>query len=183
MLYAAAGGAEGFRFERRPSAIGLGVFVAGISGRETPGARGMSKRSPRCARRKHQMHSEPRPTILNVDDDPGGRDATTRVLEREGFVVKEADTGSEALRLAETMPDLILLGVHLPDVSGLEVCRRLKQEPRTHSIPIVHLSANPVAPESRTAALECGADAYLKHPLDPGLLVATIRALLRARRA
>jgi two-component system, cell cycle sensor histidine kinase and response regulator CckA len=129
------------------------------------------------------MHSEPRPTILNVDDDPGGRDATTRVLEREGFVVKEADTGSEALRLAETMPDLILLGVHLPDVSGLEVCRRLKQEPRTHVIPIVHLSANPVAPESRTAALECGADAYLKHPLDPGLLVATIRALLRARRA
>ncbi|HVX66005.1 MAG TPA: response regulator, partial [Bryobacteraceae bacterium] len=129
------------------------------------------------------MSAEPRPAILNANHDQAFREETTRVLTQEGFEVKEAETGADALRLAANLPDLILLGVHLPDLSGLEVCCRLKQDPRTCSIPVVHLSSVPVSPASRTAALECGADAFLTHPIEPGLLVATIRALLRARHA
>src|SRR3712207_3014048 len=79
-------------------------------------------------------------TILNVNDEPT-RSALSRLLRHAGFTVQEAATGAEALRRAADQPDLILLGVHLADTDGFEVCRRLKADPATAPIPVLHLSA------------------------------------------
>ncbi len=120
-------------------------------------------------------------TILNAGGDPGFRSATTHLLEREGWCVKEAETGNDALRLArERQPELILLDVNLPHPRGLEICRKLKQDRHTRSIPILQLHAASLSPEERQAALESNADAYLTQPVEPHLLVATVRAMLRA---
>jgi PAS domain S-box-containing protein len=78
---------------------------------------------------------------------------------------------------------LVVLDVNLPDMSGLEVCARLRADPRTEGIPILHLTATYASTEKWAAALEQGADAYLTEPVDPAVLVATVRALLRARAA
>ncbi len=121
--------------------------------------------------------------ILNVDDDESGRHARTRILRQAGFAVKEAATGEEAIRLAKENPNLILLDVNLPDMDGLEVCRRLKTLSQTRWIPVLQISAISVSSKDQAAGLETGADAYLTAPADPELLVATIRALLRTSRA
>lgn len=120
-----------------------------------------------------------KPVILNVDHNESGRHATTRILRQAGFDVKEAGTGRDALRLSRENPDLILLDVHLPDIGGLEVCRRIKADPQTHWIPVLHVSARSVSPREQAAGLEFGADAYLT-PIDPELLVATVRTILRS---
>ena len=87
------------------------------------------------------MTQRPKITILNVYDDDAGRYAISKTLQHSGFQVKEASTGQEALRMAQEEPDLILLDVNLPDISGFEVCHRLKSDPKTSSIPVLHLSA------------------------------------------
>src|SRR5215203_5139458 len=115
--------------------------------------------------------------ILHIEDDPANRYATGRILQREGFTVREAATGAEGLRLLSEEPDLVILDVRLPDLSGFEVCRRIKADPATATIPVLHLSA------SYVTGLEGGADAYLVQPVDPDVLVATAKALLRLRRA
>lgn len=122
-------------------------------------------------------------TILNADDNDAGRYATTRMLRKAGFEVKEAATGEEALRLAQDNPDLMILDVHLPDISGFEVCRRIKANPDTASIPILHLSASFVDSKDKAQGLNSGADAYLIQPLESIELIATVKALLRIRRA
>ena len=122
-------------------------------------------------------------TILNVDDCPG-RYARSKILTQAGFSVKEAATGQEALRLAyELRPELVLLDVNLPDFSGLEVCQRLKRNPATSGIIVLHLTASSTSPSNMVDGLNCGADSYLTEPIEPAVLVATIRALLRARQA
>jgi len=121
--------------------------------------------------------------ILHVDDNPATRNLTSRMLRRAGFAVVEAATGEEGLRLAEQNPGLILLDLDLPDISGFEVCRRIKESPATSSVPVVHLTAALIEHEHWVSSLEGGADGYLSQPVDEGVLVATIRALLRARRA
>jgi signal transduction histidine kinase len=124
------------------------------------------------------------PTIINVDDYGPGRYARTKVLSQAGFEVKEAATGQEALRLAsECKPGLVLLDINLPDLSGLEVCRRLKTNSLTADIVVLHLTASKTSPRDMVAGLEGGADSYLTEPVEPAVLVATIRALLRARQA
>src|ERR1700730_16711894 len=125
----------------------------------------------------------PQPTILNVDDDAAVRYVRTRVLQQAGFGVTEAATGSEALRLAANLPSLILLDVHLPDLNGLEVCRRLKSDPATQFIPVMHVSATAREVMDTVRGLEGGADSYLTEPIEPEVLVATARALLRTRDA
>src|SRR5215207_8922643 len=121
--------------------------------------------------------------ILHIEDDPANRYATGRILQREGFRVREAATGAEGLRLLREEPDLVILDVKLPDLSGFEVCRRIKADPRTRSIPVLHLSAVLVATQHKVEGLESGADGYLVHPVEPLELVATVRALLRVREA
>lgn len=122
--------------------------------------------------------------ILNVDDTEAQRYAITRVLQRAGFQVKEAASGQECLELAiQYHPDLIILDVQLPDISGFEVCRRLKTDPNTTSVAVLHLSASFANSEDNAYGLEGGADGYLTQPVEPAELVAHVKALLRMRQA
>ena len=123
------------------------------------------------------------PRVLVVDDTEGNRYAVARLLRGAGMVVSEAATGSEALRLVKELPDVVVLDINLPDMNGYEVCRAIKGTPATGSIPVMHLSASYTENADRAYGLEAGADAYLTHPVDPTLLLATVRALMRAGRA
>ncbi len=123
-------------------------------------------------------------SILHVDDDEANRYVHTRMLQRAGFNVIEAMTGAEALQLvAEIKPDLIVLDVKLPDIHGFEVCRKIKNDPATVSIPVLHLSASFIQMEDKVEALEGGADGYLTQPVESRELIATVNALLRMRQA
>jgi PAS domain S-box-containing protein len=122
-------------------------------------------------------------TILYVDDTEAQRYAVSRVLRRAGFEVREAASGSQALQMSALGPDLVVLDVKLPDINGFEVCKRIKENPVTAHTPVLQVSATWVSTQARVAGLEGGADAYLVQPVDPEELVATIRALLRIRRA
>jgi signal transduction histidine kinase len=121
--------------------------------------------------------------ILVVDDRPANRYTVAHALKRAGYDVIEAETGTEALELAKQVPSAILLDVKLPDILGYEVCRRLKANPRTSHIPVLQLSAAFVDNESRVYALESGADAYLTQPVEPNVLVATVRSLVKTHEA
>lgn len=124
-----------------------------------------------------------RSTVLVVDDTPAHRYVMASWLRRAGYVVVEASTGFEALRLAGGHLDAIILDVNLPDIPGPQVCRRLKSDPATEHVPVLHVSATSIDTQSRTAGLEQGADAYLVEPLDEGEFLATVRALGRTRAA
>ena len=121
--------------------------------------------------------------ILTVDDNEALRYSLVRTLRDAGYQVAEARTGAEALARAAELPDLITLDVNLPDINGFQVCRRIKADPATAHIPILHVSSTFVDPESRVQGLEGGADAYLAEPIDRAELVATIGALLRLKQA
>jgi DNA-binding response OmpR family regulator len=122
-------------------------------------------------------------TVLHVDDDDLSRGLTSLCLRQAGFLVREAATGADALRLAAEKPDLILLDVGLPDLSGFEVCRRLKADPATAPIPVLHFSGVARTSAERTQGLQGGADGYLTKPVEMPELIAQVRALLRARQA
>lgn len=118
-------------------------------------------------------------TVLVVDDTAAHRYIMSSWLRRAGFEVIEAATGAEALVRTNPHIDAMVLDVNLPDIHGGEVCRRLKAEPSTAHIPVLHVSATAVDAASRTAGLEGGADAYLPEPLDRDEFIATISALCR----
>ena len=120
--------------------------------------------------------------ILVVDDNPATLYATGRVIRAAGFEVLEAETGTGAMNVASTEPvDLIVLDINLPDMDGFEVCRRIRTIPQCSTVRVVYLSASFVDDIHRVEGYEAGADAFLTHPVDPMVLVATIRALLRTR--
>ncbi len=127
---------------------------------------------------------EPVTSILVIDDNEAERYYLTRILGKAGFRVLEAATGLDGLRIAESdRPELITLDIRLPDINGFEVCRRLKSNPATRDMQVVHISASFTTPDAKAEGLDGGADGYLTHPVDPNELLATLRALLRARRA
>ncbi|MEH1810006.1 hybrid sensor histidine kinase/response regulator [Nostoc sp.] len=128
--------------------------------------------------------SEPRVTILHVDDNEANRYVVNRILQNAGFSVVEAATGTTGLEaVANFQPDLVILDVQLPDISGFEVCRQIKANPETAFIPVLHLSASFVQSQDKAEGLDSGADAYLVQPVEPIELLATLRSLLRIRRA
>lgn len=122
--------------------------------------------------------------IVNVDDNEPARYARTRILKTAGFEVHEASTGKESLEMiASCRPDVVLLDVHLPDANGIEICRELKSNPENASLLVIQMSASALTAPHATAALNSGADMYLMEPIDPDVLIATVRALLRVRTA
>ena len=129
----------------------------------------------------HAGHSSTR--ILYADDTAAQRYALSRVLQRAGFEVIEAASGRQALEKMDAEPDLVVLDVNLPDISGFEVCRQIKGREASARTPVLHVSATVVTTDARVQGLEGGADAYLVQPIAPEELIATIHALLRVRRA
>jgi PAS domain S-box-containing protein len=124
------------------------------------------------------------PTVLSVDDRESNRYARSRTLTAAGFNVIEAATGMDAIRLAvERQPSLIVLDVHLPDISGFSVCEQLKANPLTGFIPVLHVSAAGRMETDLPLALAHHSDAYLREPIEPETLVATAKALIRAHDA
>ena len=116
------------------------------------------------------------PKILVVDDEPTIREVVVRYLRRDGHTVVQAADGEEALELyRRTRPDLVVLDLMLPRVSGLEVCRRLGVEGR---VPLIMLTARGEE-EDRIVGLALGADDYVVKPFSPRELVARVEAVLR----
>jgi two-component system response regulator MprA len=115
--------------------------------------------------------------LLIVDDDRALRDALRRALSLAGYEVTGAAGGGEALgQVRERTPDAVILDIGLPDMNGLDVCRRMRAGGQR--VPVLVLSARD-AVEDRIDGLDAGADDYLAKPFDIGELVARIRALLR----
>jgi two-component system, OmpR family, phosphate regulon response regulator PhoB len=122
------------------------------------------------------------PNVLLVEDEPAQREVLSYNLEAEGFRVTQAENGEEAMMLVnEALPDLILLDWMLPNVSGIEICRRLKMRPETRGVPIIMLSARSEEVD-KVRGLETGADDYIIKPYSLVELMARVRAALRRTR-
>ncbi len=119
--------------------------------------------------------------VLVIDDDPAGRYATARALRAGGFETVESLGGAQGLEMAAQGVLAVVLDVHLPDLSGLEVCRLLRSNPLTARLPVIQVSAVHVSPDDQAAGLRTGADAYLVRPVASAVLVAMVETLLRAR--
>jgi DNA-binding response OmpR family regulator/signal transduction histidine kinase len=120
--------------------------------------------------------------LLIVDDNAATRYALRRRLERHYGHVLEAGTGQDGLDLiAREKIDALILDVNLPDMSGFDIVRRLRADPSTALLPVVHVSAASIETGDIITGLDAGADAYLIHPVDPDVLLATLRTLLRVR--
>lgn len=132
---------------------------------------------------ENSTHKTEKPVILVVDNDDAGRDTTVKMIRKAGFPVMEAASGIETLEKACAGPGLMVLEVDLPDMSGFEICRKIKENPTTAHIPVLHLSATSLDDQSKVKGLNCGADAYLTQPVELSVLIATINALLRMKQA
>ena len=124
-----------------------------------------------------------RPTVLLVEDEPAQRELLAYNLEAEGFDVITADNGEDGLILVdENDPDLIVLDWMMPQLSGIEVCRRLKSNSKTRQTPVIMLSAR-AEEVDRVRGLETGADDYVVKPYSVIELMARVKAHLRRIRA
>ena len=122
------------------------------------------------------------PRVLVVEDEPAQLEILAYNLESEGFLVSRARDGEEALLLIrEDVPDVIVVDWMMPHLSGIEVCRRLKSNPETRSIPVIILSARS-EDEDKVRGLEIGADDYVVKPYSVVELMARIRTQLRRSR-
>jgi phosphate regulon transcriptional regulator PhoB len=120
-----------------------------------------------------------RQKILVVEDEADIRELLRYNLAQEGFAVEEAGDGAEALdRIGRRAPDLLVLDLMLPQMSGLELCRRMRSNPETAKLPILVVTAKG-AEVDRILGLELGADDYVVKPFSPREVVARVKALLR----
>lgn len=126
---------------------------------------------------------EHRARILFVEDDVAKRYVVAKNLRAAGFDVDEAETGQQGLDKIRSDHDVAILDLKLPDISGLEVSKRIKENPSTSRVMVLALSAQLTSPTDRAAGLDLGADAYLVHPIETIELVATVNALVRLKRA
>jgi len=119
--------------------------------------------------------------ILVVDDLPENREILAGLLEPEGYAVITAKDGQEGLEMAlADPPDLVLMDVSMPRMTGFEACRRLKADERTHLVPVV-LVTGLVAREDRIQGIAAGCDDFLTKPVDSEQLMARTRSLLRSK--
>ncbi|WP_043196510.1 response regulator [Pseudomonas putida] len=120
--------------------------------------------------------------LLIVDDNAATRYALRRRLALHDYIVTEAGTGGEGLALIDSEHfDALILDVNLPDMSGFDIVRLLRARPETALLPVIHVSAASIQTGDIITGLDAGADAYLVHPVDADVLVATLRTLLRVR--
>jgi two-component system phosphate regulon response regulator PhoB len=132
--------------------------------------------------RKDSTRPGAEPRILVVEDDSDLALLLAYNLEAEGYVVESVERGDEEeLRLAETPPDLVILGWMLPGVSGLEICRRLRARKNTCRLPVIMVTARGEETQ-RVRCLSVGADDYVVKPFSVPELMARVRALLRRSR-
>jgi len=123
--------------------------------------------------------SADRPRVLVVEDEPAQREVLAYNLEAEGYAVSRAHDGEEALLLIhEDAPDIIVLDWMMPNLSGIEICRRLKIRPETRAIPVIMLSARSEEVD-KVRGLETGADDYVVKPYSVVELMARVRSQLR----
>ena len=130
-------------------------------------------------RNRNNNLSGTRVKILAVDDEKSTIDALRISLESENYEVLEAYTGDGAIKKAGSVPlDLILLDIMLPDITGYEICNRLKKNPNTRSVPIIMLTGMSSASD-KMAGLDMGADDYITKPFDQNELKVKIRIALQ----
>jgi len=121
-------------------------------------------------------------TILVVDDEAANRALLEAILTEVGYEVQQAESGEAALVQATSQaPDLILLDLMMPGMSGFEVCRRLKQDPATSAVPVIMVTALDQL-KNKEAALTSGADDFVTKPVQPEDLRARVEAMLKVRR-
>ncbi|MEU3828976.1 fused response regulator/phosphatase [Streptomyces sp. SID161] len=134
-----------------------------------------------------QPDSDHRPAhILVVDDSPASRYVLATVLRRGGHEVTEAEDGTSALELLRRpglLPEIAIVDVRLPDMTGFEVCEHIKNDPATAGVPVINISAYAITVGDRAQGLYRGADTYLVDPVAPEVLLATVTATLRYTRA
>lgn len=122
--------------------------------------------------------------ILNIDDDEPARYVKSRILSQAGYEVVEARTGLEGLAIArEAQVHMALIDVKLPDLSGLDLCRLIKTDPRSRGIPVIQISAVFVSELDEMIGLAHGADMYLRYPLDPLVLTTVVETIAKLARA
>jgi two-component system, OmpR family, response regulator MprA len=128
---------------------------------------------------QEQPENQPLPTVLVIDDEDNIVELIKLGLKYEGFKVEAASDGEEGIAIAQRLnPALIILDWMLPEMDGLEVCRRLRTNPTTQDIPVLMLTAKGEV-QNRVVGLETGADDYLAKPFSFEELVARIHAVLR----
>jgi len=123
-----------------------------------------------------------RPRILAVDDEPDLLELVRMGLEATGYEVETAETGARALeKLRASPPDLLLLDLMLPDLSGTELCKRIRADARLSELPVIMLTAKGEEVD-RVVGFELGADDYVTKPFSPRELALRVRAVLNRRR-
>jgi two-component system NtrC family sensor kinase len=121
--------------------------------------------------------------VVIVDDQEQNRYILSRLLQQAGYDCIQAANGKDAMAKIATLPDVAIIDVHLPDISGFTLCQQIKKNPDTAQVSVLQISASFVSAEDKAKALEAGADGYLTHPIDGVVLVATVRSLVRLRQA
>jgi PAS domain S-box-containing protein len=123
-------------------------------------------------------------TVVSADAGEPARVRRTEILRDAGFHILDTASGTDAVRIvSETQPGLVILAIELAGMDGLEACRRLKGDPKTAGVPVLHIIARDAAGDGYAASIESGADAYLEEPVEPGVLISVINALLSRKSA
>ena len=162
----------------------LGLYISQICAPEgqTHVDRGVGSKAKSDRRENPALNHGTRPVLLIVDDEPLGLKSMASVFEGQGYELVLAGSGQEAMQFVETgRPDVILLDVMMPEMDGLEACRRIRSHPGMAEIPILLVTALDER-QSRLEGLESGADDYITKPIDRAEVRARVRTITRLNR-